>query len=78
MVALKAAAVKEFGGAKSVSASFASTIFINPDIPEAHQLRGWYDNEGSAMDFKNVSARTGGPGGDGKHGGLVRSLVVEP
>jgi len=76
VVALKAATVKEFDGVKSVAASFASTILINPDIPEAHQLRSWYDNEGSAMDLKNVSARTGGPAGDGKYCGLVRNLVA--
>uniref|UniRef100_A0A8C5DXT3 Replication protein A subunit n=1 Tax=Gouania willdenowi TaxID=441366 RepID=A0A8C5DXT3_GOUWI len=39
IVAIKAAKLSDFGG-RSLSASFSSTLMINPDIPEAYKLRG--------------------------------------
>lgn len=35
---------------------------INPDIPEGHKLRGWFDNGGGANVSGSISARTGGGG----------------
>ena len=40
IVAIKGAKLSDFGG-RSLSASFSSTVMINPDIPEAFKLRGW-------------------------------------
>lgn len=40
IVAVKGAKLSDFGG-RSLSASFSSTVMINPDIPEAYKLRGW-------------------------------------
>ena len=57
VIVVKGAIINEFRGTKSVSAQNSSTILINPDIPEVHQLRGWYDNEGKAMDYKNTAQR---------------------
>ena len=39
---------------------------INPDIREAHMLKGWFDNGGNAVETINLSGK-GGPGGTGKH-----------
>uniref|UniRef100_A0A667YIS4 Replication protein A subunit n=1 Tax=Myripristis murdjan TaxID=586833 RepID=A0A667YIS4_9TELE len=39
IVAIKGAKLSDFGG-RSLSASFSSTLMINPDIPEAYKLRG--------------------------------------
>uniref|UniRef100_A0A665TN56 Replication protein A subunit n=1 Tax=Echeneis naucrates TaxID=173247 RepID=A0A665TN56_ECHNA len=38
IVAIKGAKLSDFGG-RSLSASFSSTLMINPDIPEAYKLR---------------------------------------
>ncbi|KAL0973222.1 hypothetical protein UPYG_G00200540 [Umbra pygmaea] len=63
VLAIKAAKLSDFGG-RSLSASFSSTVMVNPDIPEAYKLRGWYDKVGHSMDGQSLTeARTGGGGG---------------
>ena len=48
---------------RSLSVLASSQMIVNPDIPEAHMLRGWYDREGVSMDFS--SFRNDGPSGCG-------------
>uniref|UniRef100_A0A1A8MUB1 Replication protein A subunit n=1 Tax=Nothobranchius pienaari TaxID=704102 RepID=A0A1A8MUB1_9TELE len=62
IVAIKAAKLSDFGG-RSLSASFSSTLMINPDIPEAYKLRGWFDKEGHAMDGQSLTETKGSGGG---------------
>jgi len=62
ILAIKAAKLSDFGG-RSLSASFSSTLMINPDIPEAYKLRGWYDKEGHAIDGQSLTELRGGGGG---------------
>uniref|UniRef100_A0A8C4I7H3 Replication protein A subunit n=1 Tax=Dicentrarchus labrax TaxID=13489 RepID=A0A8C4I7H3_DICLA len=62
IVAIKGAKLSDFGG-RSLSASFSSTLMINPDIPEAYKLRGWYDKEGHAIDGQSLTEMKGGSGG---------------
>ncbi|KAM6933432.1 replication protein A 70 kDa DNA-binding subunit [Xenentodon cancila] len=62
IVAIKGAKLSDFGG-RSLSASFSSTLMINPDIPEAYKLRGWYDKEGHAMDGQSLTEVKGAGGG---------------
>ena len=60
VLAIKGAKVSDFGG-RSLNVSFNSVMNINPDIPEAHQLRGWYDNFGKNEDATSISdSRSGG------------------
>ncbi|KAJ1528713.1 hypothetical protein ONE63_007106 [Megalurothrips usitatus] len=63
VVAVKGGKVNEFQGSKTVSLPGNATFQINPDIPESHELKGWYDDEGSTATFKSISQRTGGGGG---------------
>ncbi|NP_001135257.1 Replication protein A 70 kDa DNA-binding subunit [Salmo salar] len=64
ILAIKGAKLSDYGG-RSLSASFSSTVMVNPDIPEAYKLRGWYDKEGHSMDGQSLTeARTGGGGGN--------------
>ena len=42
VVAVKGAKVSDFNGV-SLSVLNSSVVNINPDIPDAHQLRGWYE-----------------------------------
>lgn len=57
IIFIKGGKINEFGGGKSISLTSGSAMKINPDISEAHQLRGWYDNDGRNQDFNSVSAR---------------------
>ncbi|KAM5274251.1 replication protein A 70 kDa DNA-binding subunit isoform 2-T2 [Ctenodactylus gundi] len=63
VMAIKGARVSDFGG-RSLSVLSSSTVIVNPDIPEAYKLRGWFDSEGQAIDGVSISdLRSGGPGG---------------
>lgn len=58
VIVIKGARVSEFGGGKTLSTGVSSIMKINPDIPEAHRLRGWFDNEGISKTTVNISARS--------------------
>lgn len=62
VVAVKGAKVSDFGG-RSLSTTFSSVMVVNPDIPEAHMLRGWYDSAGKNEKTQSISGRGGGGGG---------------
>jgi len=55
--AFKGVKVGDFGG-RSLSMFSSSTMSQDPDIPEAHSLRGWYDAEGHNATF-NAFSNTG-------------------
>lgn len=76
IIAFKGVKVSDFGG-RSLSMFSSSTMMINPDIPEAHGLRGWYDNEGAgtAGNFKTFAGS--GLGGLGTGGGNAGSNMAE-
>jgi replication factor A1 len=45
-----------------------STMTVDPDIPQAHALRGWYDNQGTSTTFRaqtTIGAAAGAGGGFG-------------
>ncbi|XP_076452897.1 replication protein A 70 kDa DNA-binding subunit-like isoform X2 [Babylonia areolata] len=62
VIAVKGARLSDFGG-RSLSVLSSSQLVINPDIREAHVLRGWYDREGASMDFGSFRSEGGGAGG---------------
>uniref|UniRef100_A0A667IF75 Replication protein A subunit n=1 Tax=Lynx canadensis TaxID=61383 RepID=A0A667IF75_LYNCA len=63
VMAIKGARVSDFGG-RSLSVLSSSTVIMNPDIPEAYKLRGWFDSEGQALDGISISdLKSGGTGG---------------
>ncbi|KAA1100796.1 Replication factor A protein 1 [Puccinia graminis f. sp. tritici] len=45
IVAFQGVKVGDFGG-RNLSMISSSVMLVNPDIPEAFDLKGWYDNEG--------------------------------
>ncbi|XP_046830054.1 replication protein A 70 kDa DNA-binding subunit [Vespa velutina] len=66
VVAIRGARIGEFNGGKNLSAVMSSVIQIDPDIPEAHKLRGWYNTIGMSDQAKSLStnnARGGGMNG---------------
>ncbi|KAG8887602.1 Replication factor A protein 1 [Tulasnella sp. 332] len=78
VIAFKGVKVGDFGG-RTLSMISSSTHFVNPDIPEAHLLRGWYDNQGHAADFHSHSSggATGGGGGVFRRNELVTCRHVK-
>ncbi|KAA8901948.1 hypothetical protein FN846DRAFT_780784 [Sphaerosporella brunnea] len=57
VIALKGVKVSDFGG-RSLSMSFSSFMTVNPDIDEAHNLKGWYDGQGH-RDLSTYSSHAG-------------------
>lgn len=57
VVAFKGVKVQDFGG-RSLTLTHSGSIMNNPDIPEAYQLKGWYDNKGVSENFKTLKAET--------------------
>ncbi len=62
VVAIKCAKVSDFGG-RSLGTMMGSTLTVNPDIPEAHTLKGWYDSVGKDENTQSISGQRGGGGG---------------
>ena len=63
VIALKGCKVSDFGG-RSLSTLFSSLMNIDPDIPEAHQLRGWFDSVRRNKEVSSISNQRSGGGGD--------------
>ncbi|PFH60253.1 hypothetical protein XA68_11240 [Ophiocordyceps unilateralis] len=50
VVAFKGTKVSDFGG-KSLSLLSSGTMTVDPDIPDAYRLKGWYDSAGRPDNF---------------------------
>ncbi|ORX64153.1 replication factor-a protein [Basidiobolus meristosporus CBS 931.73] len=61
IIAFKGVRVSDFNG-RSLSMYSSSSMMIDPDIPEAHRLRGWYDSMGHSAQFHGYSNSMGGNG----------------
>lgn len=53
VIALKGCKIQDFGG-RSLTLTQTGSILQNPDTPEAYQLKGWYDNQGSKETFQTL------------------------
>ena len=69
VVTAKGCKLGSFNG-RSLSAFGSVQMQINPDIPEAHQLRSWYDGGGAQEQSKSLTEK-GGQGGGGGMGTFV-------
>ncbi|KAF3357892.1 hypothetical protein VD0004_g9366 [Verticillium dahliae] len=70
VVAFKGVKVSDFGG-RSLSLLSSGTMSVDPDIPDAHRLKGWYDSSGRNDAFathnsmgSGLGAATGRPNED--------------
>lgn len=52
VIAFKGVKVSDFGGL-SLSMSMSSSMTLEPDIDEAHKLKGWFDAQGRTETFKS-------------------------
>ncbi|KAK2145994.1 hypothetical protein LSH36_641g01037 [Paralvinella palmiformis] len=64
VLVVKGCRLSDWGG-RTLSALASSQISINPDIPEAHRLRGWYDTAGHSADYSEFRSDGQGPSGSG-------------
>lgn len=71
VIAFKGVRVGDFGG-RSLSMMSGSSMMVEPDIPEAHALRGWYDDGGVAQSFTTYNS-AGGGGAGGNAGGSMQA-----
>ncbi|RDL37865.1 putative single-stranded DNA-binding protein 68k chain [Venustampulla echinocandica] len=64
IVAFKGAKVSDFNG-RSLSLLSSGSMSLDPDIPEAHKLKGWYDSQGRSESFATHTnmASAGAAGG---------------
>ncbi|CAI7571348.1 unnamed protein product [Penicillium bialowiezense] len=58
IVAFKGVKVSDFGG-RSLSLLSSGSMTIDPDIGEAHKLRGWYDAQGRTEKFASHASLSG-------------------
>lgn len=70
VILLKGAKLSDYGG-RSLSVGGSTIMQLNPDIPEAHTMRGWFDASGNEMTVTNLSdnKRSAGEGTDGNYVG---------
>ncbi|KAF4363568.1 replication protein A 70 kDa DNA-binding subunit A [Cannabis sativa] len=54
VLAVKAGKVNDFSG-KSIGTISSTQLFINPDFPEAHSLRDWFDRGGKDAVSQSIS-----------------------
>lgn len=52
---VKGAKISEYGGGKTLGSG--SNLKLNPDLPEGHRLRGWFDNGGLKGEVKELSTK---------------------
>ncbi|XP_059640341.1 replication protein A 70 kDa DNA-binding subunit A-like [Cornus florida] len=57
VLAVKSGRVSDFNG-KAVGTIFTSQLFIEPDFPEAHRLKEWFEKEGKNTPAVSISRET--------------------
>ncbi|GHJ87289.1 hypothetical protein NliqN6_3691 [Naganishia liquefaciens] len=55
VIAFKGVKVGDFGG-RSLSMFSSSSMTYNPDVGEAHSLRGWFDAEGTRVSYNTFNS----------------------
>jgi replication factor A1 len=76
IVAFKGVKVSDFGG-RSLSLLSSGSMMLDPDIDEAHKLRGWFNAVGQTATFsthQNMSSTSGGQKNDAK---LISQIMEE-
>ncbi|XP_014215325.1 replication protein A 70 kDa DNA-binding subunit [Copidosoma floridanum] len=55
VIAVKGAKIGEYQGGKNLSLVASSMLQVDPDIPQAHKLRGWFKTVGSNAESRSLS-----------------------
>lgn len=64
VILLRGAKLSDFNG-RSLSVAGSTIMQINPDIPEAHKMRGWFDQGIDDSNMQDLSKQGGGASGGG-------------
>lgn len=72
VIAFKGVRVSDFGG-RSLSLLQSGVMSVDPDITEAHHLKGWYDSAGRTERFASHNA-VGGAGGTGGRPEIIKTI----
>ncbi|MCJ1251277.1 Replication factor A protein 1 [Trapelia coarctata] len=64
VIAFKGVKVSDFGG-RSLSLLSSGSMSVDPDIDEAHRLKGWYDAQGRTDTFASHAGMAGAMGAAG-------------
>ncbi|KRY46121.1 Replication protein A 70 kDa DNA-binding subunit [Trichinella britovi] len=59
IIAVKGVRISDFGGGVSLSTVGDGQIHVDPDIPEAHKLRGWFEKQDALEIGQNLSTFSG-------------------
>ncbi|KAI9805271.1 MAG: Replication factor A protein 1 [Piccolia ochrophora] len=61
IIAFKGVKVSDFGG-RSLSLLHSGSMAVDPDIDDAHKLKGWYDAQGQSDNFTSHASMAGATG----------------
>lgn len=73
VVAFKGVKVSDFGG-RSLSLLSSGSMTVDPDIEEAHKLKGWYDAQGRTDTFTSHASLSGAMGSAGGRGDPYKTI----
>ncbi|KAF2115515.1 hypothetical protein BDV96DRAFT_493272 [Lophiotrema nucula] len=76
IIAFKGVKVSDFGG-RSLSLLSSGSMAIDPDVDEAHKLRGWYNAVGANAQFQTHQNLASTTGGGAKQDTKTVSQVIE-
>ncbi|KAK6941343.1 Replication protein A, OB domain [Dillenia turbinata] len=76
VLAVKAGKVNDFSG-KSIGTISATQLFMNPDFPEAHRLRHWFNSGGRNSASQSISREVTPGGPKNEIGKLVSQINDE-
>ena len=74
VVAFKGVKVSDFGG-RSLSLLSSGSMTIDPDIDDAHKLKGWYDAQGKNDTFQNHAGMTSTIGAAGGRTDATKTIM---
>ena len=74
VIAFKGVKVSDFGG-RSLSLLSSGSMTIDPDIDDAHKLKGWYDAQGKSDTFMSHAGLTGAMGAAGGRSDPTKSIM---
>jgi replication factor A1 len=76
IIAFKGAKVSDFGG-RSLSLLSSGTMMIDPDIDEAHKLRGWFNAVGQNATFSTHQNMTSASSGSKNETKPISAIIEE-
>ena len=74
VIAFKGVKVSDFGG-RSLSLLSSGSMSVDPDIDEAHKLKGWYDAQGRNDTFASHAGLAGSMGAAGGRNDATKTIA---